>query len=79
MPKSQHQPRYRILPPFLRSMREKAGLTQRALARKLRTSQPWVHKSEIGERRVDITEFNDWCIACGCDPEQAFHRIRGGS
>ena len=76
MPKSKHQPRYRNLPPFLRSIREKAQLTQRDLAKKLRTSQPWVHKSEIGDRRVDITEFISWCTACGIDPDQAFRQIR---
>lgn len=56
-------------------MRENAGFTQRDLAQKLHMTQPWVHKSEIGERRVDITEFIDWCIACGEDVEKAFHRL----
>lgn len=29
-----------------------------------------VHKSETGERRVDVAEFVDWCVACGVDPLQ---------
>ena len=77
MAKSQHAQRYRHLPGMLRAMREEAGLTQRDLAKKLRTSQPWVHKSEIGERRVDVAEFMDWCRGCGVDPEAAFREFRG--
>lgn len=75
MPKSQHAPSYRSVPGMLRDMREQAGLTQRDLAVKVRRSQPWVHKSEIGERRVDISEFFIWCVACEVDPEIAFKRL----
>ncbi len=53
-----------------------ASLVQRELAKKLRVSHVLVHKSEIGERRVDITEFMDWCLACGIDPQQAFAALR---
>jgi len=37
--------------------REKAGLTQQQLARKLRKPQSFVAKYEGGERRVDVIEF----------------------
>ncbi len=76
MPKAQHAPRYRYLPALLRRLREEAGLTQRALAEKLNVTHVWVHKSEISERRVDITEFIDWCAACGVDPGKAFAELR---
>ena len=76
MPKAQHAPRYRYLPAMLRRMREEADLTQRDLAKKLRVTHVFVHKSEIGERRVDITEFLDWCVACDVDPEEAFRSLR---
>ena len=46
--KAQHAQRYRQLPALLRSLREEAGLTQRELARKLRTTHVFVHKSEVG-------------------------------
>lgn len=72
MAKSQHAAIYRMVPAFLRHMREGARLTQRDLATRLRRSQPWVHKSEIGERRVDIAEFLEWCLGCGVDPGEAF-------
>ena len=76
MAKAQHATRYRVLPRLLREMRERAGQTQRALAVKLGVTRVFVHKSEIGERRVDITEFLDWCCACGVDPEQEFRKLR---
>ncbi len=76
MAKAQHAQRYRYLPGFLREMRESAGLTQRSLAVKLGVTHVFVHKSEIGERRVDVTEFMDWCRACGVDSEKAFHTLR---
>ena len=61
---------------MLRRMRQEASLTQRQLAAKLRVSHVFVHKSEVGERRVDVAEFLDWCVACGKDPDEAFRRLR---
>jgi transcriptional regulator with XRE-family HTH domain len=76
MAKAQHAPRYRLVPGLLRKLRQNADLTQRELGEKLRVSHVFVHKSEIGERRVDIAEFSDWCIACGVDPEETFRQLR---
>ncbi len=76
MPKAQHAPRYRHLPALLRQLRTDADLTQRELAKKLKSDHVFVHKSEIGERRVDVTEFMDWAIACGVEPETAFKSLR---
>ena len=75
MAKAQHAPTYRNLPVMLRAMREEAGLTQRDMAKRVNHTQPWVHKTEIGERRADITEFLEWCMACEVDPEDAFRRL----
>jgi transcriptional regulator with XRE-family HTH domain len=72
MAKSLQAQRYRHLPAMLREIREKAGLTQRELARRLGIAHTMVHNSETAERRVDITEFADWCAACGVDPLKAF-------
>ena len=41
----------------LRSARREAGLTQVEAARRLRTSQAFVSKSESGDRRVDVAEL----------------------
>ena len=81
MAKAQHAHRYAQLPGLLRELREGAGLTQRQLAEKLSVTHVFVHKSEVGDRRVDVTEFMDWSVACGTDPVQAIKRlsrIRGG-
>lgn len=75
MAKSQHALSYRPIPPLLRQMREKAGMTQRDMAERVRRPQPWVHKSEVGERRIDISEFLEWCIACEVDPAKAFAEL----
>jgi transcriptional regulator with XRE-family HTH domain len=47
--------------------REKAGLTQHQLARKLRKPQSFVAKYEGGERRVDVIEFMAIARAMGAD------------
>jgi transcriptional regulator with XRE-family HTH domain len=49
-------------------LREKAGLTQRQLARKLRREHSLISRLELGERRVDVVEFFWICQACGADP-----------
>lgn len=64
----QHKAAYRRLCGMLRRMREEAGLTQRNLAERLKMHNSMVHRSEIGDRRVDPIEFAAWCRACGTDP-----------
>jgi len=66
---------YRLLPPFLREMREKAGLTQRQIGKKLKKPQSYVYNCETANRRVDITEFIAWSRACGVNPKTAFSRL----
>jgi transcriptional regulator with XRE-family HTH domain len=72
--KSQHSEEYQRLPPFLRAMRERAGLTQRDLGARLDKPQSWVYNCETGNRRVDLTEFIAWARACGVD---AVESVRG--
>ena len=36
----------------------------------------WNNKSEIGERRVEITEFLDRCFAYGVNSGEAFVELR---
>lgn len=75
MAKSQHLPHYKLALALLKRMREEADLTQRDLAKKVGRNQVWVHKTEVGERRMDISEFLDWCIGCGVEPDEAFRRL----
>jgi transcriptional regulator with XRE-family HTH domain len=55
----------------LRKWRTDAKLTQRELAAQLRKPPSYVHKSEIGDRRIDPIEFIAWCRACGLEPSQS--------
>lgn len=73
--KSQHNMKYRVLPGFLRQMREKAGLTQRQIGKRLDKPQSYVHNCETANRRVDITEFISWATACEINPKTAFARL----
>jgi ribosome-binding protein aMBF1 (putative translation factor) len=56
-------------------MRTKAGLTQWELAIKLRMHNTMVHRSEIGDRRIDPVEFAAWCRAFGADPGEAIGEL----
>ena len=73
--KSQHNLMYRKLPAFLRQLREKAGLTQRQIGKRLNKPQSWVYNCETANRRVDITEFIAWAKACEINPKTAFTRL----
>jgi len=73
--KSQHKLSYRPLPPYLREMREKAGLTQRKLAKLLNSDQNAIQRSETGGRRVDPMELILWCRACGVNPKTAIGKL----
>jgi transcriptional regulator with XRE-family HTH domain len=48
--------------------RKEAGLTQHALARRLKRPQSFVAKYEGGERRLDVIEFVAIVRAIGGDP-----------
>ena len=50
---------------LLRKIRKQSGLTQQQLAQKLNQSQSFVSKCERGERRIDIVELRDFCVAMG--------------
>jgi predicted transcriptional regulator len=50
---------------LLISTREKAGLTQAAVANKLNRPQSFVSKYESGERRLDLIELAEICKAMG--------------
>lgn len=52
----------------LRRMRHKAGLTQTAVAARLRRPTSFVGKYENGYRRLDVIEFVKVAAAIGFDP-----------
>lgn len=59
----------------IKEIREKAGLTQRELGRRLGREHSFVSKCELGERRIDIVEFYWICTACGAQPEREATKI----
>jgi ribosome-binding protein aMBF1 (putative translation factor) len=65
MEKSIHSAGYAVFLKVLRESRERAGLTQVQLARKIRETQTFVSKCERGERRIDVIEPRTFCRAFG--------------
>ena len=65
----------KVIQDTIRQVRERAGLTQRELGRKLGREHTFVAKCELGERRVDIVEFYWICEACGANPDREASKI----
>ena len=70
MEKSIHSAGYTVFLKVLREERERAGLTQVQLARKIRETQTFVSKCERGERRIDVIELRTFCRAFGLSLKQ---------
>lgn len=68
-------PSYATFLRMLKKAREKAGVSQAELARRLNRPQPFISFIERGERRVDVIEFYAIMKALGADPEQAFSEL----
>ena len=66
--KTLHGKRSKIFCEHIRSLREKAGMTQRDLAEALGREHGMVARIELGERRVDMIEALDLFEALGTDP-----------
>ena len=58
--------------------RKAAGLTQQALAARLRKPQSFVAKYEGGERRLDVVEFIAIARALGADPLKLLTKLLDG-
>lgn len=61
--KSLHSPEHQALCELLIAARQKAGLTQQAVAKRLKRPQSFVAKVEGGERRFDVLELIDFLKA----------------
>ena len=66
--KSVHSPDQDAFCALMIAARKAAGLTQQALALRLRKPQSFVAKYEGGERRLDVVEFVAISRALGADP-----------
>jgi transcriptional regulator with XRE-family HTH domain len=63
MDKFPHTLGHKALLTYLREVREAAGVTQVELAEKIGETQSFVSKCERGERRLDLIELREWCLA----------------
>jgi transcriptional regulator with XRE-family HTH domain len=64
-PTALHTRRYRAFLARLRQARTDAKLTQEQVAKQLGRTQTWVSNSELGERRVDFVELEDFAALYG--------------
>ena len=65
MKKSIYSRHYNIVIRLLVKCRIDATLTQAELAKRLGETQSFVSKCERGERRLDIIELREFCLAFG--------------
>lgn len=72
MPKSIYREEYRVLIDLLRAARERAGITQGAVAEAFGRPQSTLSHLEGGSRRLDVVEFVDYCRIVGADPRDLF-------
>lgn len=73
--KRNHALIYRKVPTFVRVLRERAGLTQTEVGKRIGVSQVFVARCESGSRRVDVAEFAELAKAMGVDPIKAFSEL----
>jgi transcriptional regulator with XRE-family HTH domain len=75
MSKSLRTQRHRALVSALIAARKDAGLSQRALAARMKVSQSLIASIENRERRLDVIEFLDLCKALDLSPGEYLSRI----
>jgi HTH-type transcriptional regulator/antitoxin HipB len=68
-------PRHEALRSLLKEKRQRAEMTQRDVAAKLRRHQSFVSSVEKGQHRVSVVEFLDFAEAIGFDPRSAIRRV----
>ena len=66
---------YRRFAAELVATRERAGITQRELAKRTGWSQSQVAKHELGAQRMDVIELGLFCQACGESLEEFVRRL----
>ncbi|HYV40074.1 MAG TPA: helix-turn-helix transcriptional regulator [Gemmataceae bacterium] len=65
MEKSIYTPEYAAVLRLLKQAREKAGITQVELAKKIEETQSYVSKVERGDLRLDIVQLRTLCRILG--------------
>ena len=75
MGKQLRNARHRALMGALKAARQRVGLTQRDLAKRLGRSHSFVGKVESGERQLNVLEFCELADALGVDPKRLFAKV----
>lgn len=65
----------KILTQTLCDARKSAGLTIRQLAEKMGVHHSIIGKIEIGERRLDVIEFIEYCRVLNINPNEVIEKI----
>jgi transcriptional regulator with XRE-family HTH domain len=68
--------RHRKLIEAIVEARKATGLSQRALAARLKRSPSYISKFEAGERRLEVCEFVDLCTAIHADPAEIVRGLK---
>ena len=63
--KDPRDPRRQKIQRLLRQLRQRAELRQEDVAKRLGTPQSFVSKYEAGERRLDLVDTREICLALG--------------
>ena len=50
-------------------------MSQYAMADRLATTQSWISKCERGERRLDVVELRQFCVAMGVEADVFMQRL----
>jgi transcriptional regulator with XRE-family HTH domain len=69
-------PRHEALRAYIARERQKRGLTQVDVAKRIKRYQPYLTFIERGQRRVDVVEFLELAEAIGFDPVKALKAIK---
>ena len=75
MEKTIYSEDYARLLQWLRDQRNEQGLTMREAGERLGVLHSWVGKVELGERRLDLIEYVQYCNALGIDPHEGLDLI----
>ena len=68
-------PRHEALRAFLLEQRQRSGLRQVDLAKRLKRGQDYVSTVETGQKIVNVVELMEWADAIGFDPREALRRL----
>ena len=72
---SPHRPANKQLIKLLTEIRAEKRMVQTELAARLGKPASYVAKVELGDRRIDVIEFIEYCQALGISPRTAFVRF----